>query len=114
VKNLKLFKIYIEDLTFDAIIGILKKERKTPQKIIINCTIKYNYKKKNFINYALVSELIQKNIIKNKYKLLEDALINICKEIKSNFPGITALSLKISKPTILDNSVVSVEIKKKY
>jgi len=114
VKNLKLFKIHIEDLTFNAIIGILKKERKTPQKVIVNCTIKYDYKRKKYINYALISELIENNIVKNRYKLIEDALVSISKEIKDEFPKISSISLKISKPTILDNTVVSVQIKKKY
>lgn len=113
-KKAKLFKIYIEDLTFETIIGILKKERKIPQKVVINCIIKYKYTKKVFINYAVVSKLIEKNMIKKKYKLLEDALLSISKELKAKFPQINSISLKISKPNILDNLVVSVEIKKKY
>ncbi|WP_024954843.1 dihydroneopterin aldolase [Sulfurospirillum arcachonense] len=107
-------KIYIENLTFKAIIGILEEERKTPQKVIINCEINYTYKKNKFINYAEVSTCIENSMKKNKFLLIEDALLKLNEEIKSKFPLISSMKLKISKPKILDNTVVSVELEKIY
>ena len=37
--------IFIENLTFDAIIGILPEERKVPQKVVVNAKLGYEYKK---------------------------------------------------------------------
>lgn len=37
--------IHIEDLRFQAIIGILDFERTTPQDVVVDLTIKYKYKK---------------------------------------------------------------------
>ena len=65
--------IHIEDLKFQSIIGILDFERTTPQDVIINLTIQYNYKDL-FINYAEVSDLIKATMIEKKFLLLEDAL----------------------------------------
>ncbi|MEK6658706.1 MAG: dihydroneopterin aldolase, partial [Campylobacterota bacterium] len=50
--------IHIEDLKFQCIIGILDFERVTPQDVIINLAIEYDYKK-NFINYADVVEIVK-------------------------------------------------------
>lgn len=107
-------KIYIENLTFKTIIGILKEERVTPQKVIINCQIKYNYKNDDFINYATVAKMIENNMKKSKYLLIEDALLSITEEIKSTFFHISSIKLKISKPDILDECDVSVELHRKY
>lgn len=106
--------IYIENLTFDCIIGILNEERETPQQVIVNCSIDYNYSENDFINYAEVANFIENDMKKSKYKLIEDALLALLKAIKSKFPLISSMKLKISKPQILDNCVVCVELEKKY
>lgn len=106
--------IYIEDFTFDTIIGILEEERKTPQKVIINCEITYNYKNGDFINYALVSDLIEKEMQKNQFELIENALLELSDKIKSSFFHISSIKLKISKPNIVDKCVVSVGLEKNY
>lgn len=102
-------KVEILDLTFDTIIGILPFERKTPQKVIINLSFKYSFKDGEFIDYSLVAKDIQKLMQKNKYKLIEDALLDIKKELKKSYK-IKKLKLSIKKPTILDNCVVGVSI----
>ena len=100
-------KIHIENLKFQSIIGILDFERVTPQDVIINLEIEYNYVDK-FINYADVVELIINNMKEEKFLLIEDALSSLTKELKSNFSLIEKLSLKITKPSILSNCKVSV------
>jgi dihydroneopterin aldolase len=99
--------IYIEDLKFQAIIGILDFERITPQEIIINIEIDYIYDTQ-FINYAEVVSLIKTTMIKEKFLLIEDALSFLSKSLKSEFALIKKLNLKITKPSILPDCKVSV------
>jgi len=99
--------IHIENLKFQCIIGILDFERITPQDVIINLSIDYHYKD-DFINYADVVQLIKDEMIKSKFLLLEDALEEISIKLKEKFLLINILKLKITKPAILPDSIVSV------
>ncbi len=99
--------IYIEDLKFQCIIGILDFERTTPQNIIINIKIDYEYKD-DFINYADVTDMLKLEMKNNKFLLLEDALSLLSQKLKEKFSLINKLHLKISKPSILPDCKVSV------
>lgn len=99
--------IHIEDLKFQCIIGILDFERVTPQDIIINLTIDYDYKEA-FINYADIVEIVKSDLIMNKYQLIEDALDELSAKLKEKFFRINTLDLKITKPSILEGCTVSV------
>lgn len=106
-------KILIENLTFDCIIGILDFERVEAQKVMIDLSFKYKFKnddsiKKSFIDYSIIVEEL-KNIMKQeKFELLEDAIIYIEKYLRKKYK-IKKLKLKISKPNILSNCVVSLQ-----
>ena len=104
-------KIYIENLTFETIIGILDFERLQPQDVIINLTIDYTYTQGEFINYAEVSEMIKSIMKKEQFLLLEDALILLAQKLKQKFPKISTLQLKITKPSIMPDCSVSLEEK---
>ena len=108
------YTIYICDLTFLTIVGILEDERKIPQKVKIDLEIEYTRKDEDFINYAQVATLLQKQMQKEKYLLLEEALEALTDSLKLNYPTINTLRLKIFKPEILDNCDVGVEIFKIY
>ena len=100
-------KIEIEDLRFQTIIGILDFERITKQEVIINLFIEYEYTNE-FINYAEVSEHI-KNVTKEReFFLIEDALSTLSSTLKEKFPLIKTLFLKITKPSIMPDCMVSV------
>jgi dihydroneopterin aldolase len=99
--------IHIEDLKFQVIIGILDFERVSPQDVIINLEIEYIYELNKFINYVEVSELIKTTMIKEKFLLLEDALSFISQQLKKEFSKINALTLKITKPSIMPDCSVS-------
>ena len=101
--------ILIENLTFDSIIGILESERVTPQKVVIDCIINYQYTENTFINYAQVSEHIQKSIQKNEFFLIEEALQSLGSSLKIEFPSISSLTLTLRKPDILSNCTVGVQ-----
>ncbi len=100
-------KIEIEDFTFTCIIGVLNFERVEQQRVIVNITIEYNYTKDNFINYADVANIAKETIKTKKFELLEDALIGVKEAIIKEFDNIEKLYIKISKPDILDNCIVS-------
>jgi dihydroneopterin aldolase len=108
------FKLYIEDLKVSAIIGILDFERENEQNIIINVQIEYLKDGDHFVNYKYVAETIESNLKKRKYGLIEDALKDIMIRIKEDYPTISSIRMKISKPDIIKNCLVGVERYKKY
>ena len=98
--------IEIKDLEFETIIGILDFERVRQQKVQINCRIDYTYDQE-FLNYVLVAEHIENEMIKHEFKLIEEVLLSLNSSLKQEFPRISTLFLKISKPDILANCEVS-------
>ena len=99
-------KIEISNLTFKCIIGILDFERIKKQKVIINLSFEYQFSKDSFINYAEVSDLVEKTMKKEKFLLLEDAILHL-ENLLNNSYQISNLYIKISKPNILKNCIVS-------
>ncbi|ADR33104.1 dihydroneopterin aldolase [Sulfuricurvum kujiense DSM 16994] len=102
-------KILIENLTFDAIIGILDFERTDPQQVQIDCTIDYTYTGDNFINYADIACMIETTVQTEQFELIETALEVLAAKLKLSFPLIDALSLTFRKPNILPNCTVGVQ-----
>ena len=100
-------RVEIEELSFKAIIGLLDFERVTPQKVIVNIKIEYDFSAA-FIDYAKVSEFTKKHIKESEFLLIEDALNSLSQNLKENFPLIHTLYLKITKPSILPDCIVSV------
>ena len=100
--------IHIQDLKFQCIIGILDFERVTPQDIIIDIDIDYTYKNDTFINYADVVNIAKNTMINNKFELIEQALENLTLKLVKDFYLIDSLSIKITKPSILQECIVSV------
>lgn len=99
--------IHIEELTFECIIGILDFERVTPQEVIVNLKLTYDYVQDEFINYAEVIEFIQERMISGKYELLETAINEIIEILALQYPHSDSIELKISKPNIIKNAKVS-------
>jgi len=100
--------IHIEDLTCHVIIGLLDFERDRPQKVIVNMQIDYLYSEDNFINYADVVQAVQEQLKTRRYILLENALIGIKSLLFATYPKMQTLTLKISKPDILEECSVAV------
>jgi len=101
-------KVQIKNLKFQCIIGILKEERKTKQKVIVNIKFNYNYKKQNFIDYSEVAQLVEQNLKKQRFGLIEDAILDTKDLLEYKF-DIKKLKIKITKPDILKNCLVSVK-----
>jgi len=106
-----MYKIIIENLEFETIIGILDFERKKPQKILVNVKISYEGE---FVDYAKVCEIIQKEMQKREFLLIEDALDFLADELKKIFSQIKEIYIQIKKLEILKNALVGVEILRKY
>jgi dihydroneopterin aldolase len=99
--------IHIESLRIDAIIGLHDFERDTEQPVIIDLEASYAYDRTEFINYADLAEMIEVQIKKQRYRLLEEALLDLKEQILEVYPAIKTLQLKISKPEILHNCTVA-------
>ena len=100
-------KIEISDLTFNCIIGILDFERIKKQKVVLNISFEYEYSKDLFIDYSEISALVKKTMKEQKFLLLEDAILYI-ESLLQNSYKIHNLKIKISKPNILKNCIVSI------
>lgn len=99
-------KIEINKLTFKCIIGILDFERIKKQRVIVNISFEYEFSKDFFIDYAEVSTLIKNTMKEKQFLLLEDAILDLENILLNKYP-IKNLHIKISKPDILKNCVVT-------
>jgi len=108
-----MFTIIIEKLKVDAVIGILDSERSDTQPVFVECFIDYVKDSDDYINYAEVVELIENMLVENRYGLLEVALEDITEKLFKTFKQIKNIKLKLSKPNILDNCIVGVELFRK-
>ena len=109
-----LYKIDIEKITFEAIIGILEQERQTPQPVVVNASFWYEYDTNSFLDYAKITNTIVTHIQKKQFFLLEDALHSTMTLLKKEFPSIQKARLRITKPKILPNALSSVELTLKF
>ena len=102
-------KVYIKDLSFKAILGILPFERVKKQSVIVNITFEYKFSKKDsdFIDYSDVASIVKNTMKKKKFLLIEDAILLLDKKLNKRY-ALSKLKIKISKPTILKKCVVSV------
>ena len=102
-----MMKVKINNLEFKTIIGILKDERKNKQKVIVDLSFKYDYKNSDFIDYSEVALLVKQNIKQQRFGLIEDAILDTKDLLEYKF-NIKRLKMKITKPDILKDCLVSV------
>jgi len=109
LKPTKIMKVSIDSLTFKTIIGILPFERETKQKVILDISFSYKFTKgqKEFIDYSRVANMSKMIMKKEKFLLIEDAIIYLDRALTKEFK-IQKLKIKITKPDILKNCTVSV------
>lgn len=111
----ELITLHIENLSFEAIIGILDSERLNTQRVIIEARIDYLYAPdQDYLNYATLCDLIREKIQTQRYELLESALLDLSSTLKDRFPSIQKLTLCIKKPQILAPSIVGASVTKDY
>lgn len=100
--------VKIQNLTFNTIIGILPHERTQEQSVIVDCSFDYTYANGNFVDYSKVAQNIKELMKEKQFELLEDAVLYIKDYLKQRYK-IKKLKLRIAKPTILEDCIVSVE-----
>ncbi len=102
-------RVFIEQLSFKAIIGILPFERVKKQRVLVSISFEYIFDKnsKEFIDYSEVASLVKTVMKEKKFELIEDAIITLEKLLYKNF-NLKNLKLIITKPNILKDCVVSV------
>jgi len=105
-------RIHIDNLSFEAILGILPQERRTPQRIIVDVEIDYDYRDNAFIDYADVCDLIRTHMQTKRFRLIEEALESLHTLLSSRYRAIKTLHIKISKPDILPDATVAVSLKR--
>ena len=102
-------KVSIDSLTFKTIIGILPFERVNKQKVVLDISFHYKFTKgqKDFIDYSHVANMAKMIMKKEKFLLIEDAILYLDRALTREFE-IKKLKIKIIKPDILKNCTVSV------
>jgi len=100
-------KIHIDALEIECIIGLLDFEREHTQRVRLDIQIDYVYEIGHFLDYGLMTEMIVSHLHKERYKLLEDALLGIRDLLFQSFESIEQLKIKLSKPDILPNCSVA-------
>ncbi len=82
---------------------------KKPQRVLVELDLEYEYKGNIFIDYQKVVDLVEKNVISNRYFLIEEALNGVFELLNREFSEINSITCKISKPDILPNCKVSIK-----
>jgi len=110
-------KVLINDLTVDAILGILPNERITPQRVVINLTIFTDTqpaaKSQNIadtLNYAELASQAAQRTITGEYLLIE-SLVEDLAALTLDHPTAKAVTVRVEKPqAVSDARSVGVEI----
>ncbi|AII14126.1 dihydroneopterin aldolase [Campylobacter iguaniorum] len=105
-----MISVFIENLEFETIIGLLDFERIEKQKI----TVQAEFRAKEFVDYAKTCEFIQAKFDKKKFGTVESALEYFKTKFKKKFPTLEYFYMKISKVDIIPNAIVGAKIQKFY
>jgi dihydroneopterin aldolase len=93
--------VTIENIAVNATIGILPSEREKPQRVVANAKIEYDYvSPSDFVDYALIADLVSKRLTEGGFGLLEEAVTAIGAEIARLNPSIVKAELSIEKPDV--------------
>lgn len=105
--------IFIKNLEFFTIIGLLPHERKFPQRVIINAT--FTCKELSMqVDYAKAAVLIENSLKEGHFDTVENALMELEKRLKEKFPLVLKLKISLSKPDVLHNAHVGAQIERDY
>ena len=105
-----MISVFVDNLEFDTIIGLLDFERLNSQKICVSM----EFEACEFVDYATVCEITQREFNENKFYKVEDALEYFAIKFKAIYPSLTKFYMKISKIEIVPNAIVGAKILKNY
>ena len=102
--------IYIHDLKFDTIIGLLPNERETPQPICINLQVTVNTAVaaastniEDSLDYAALAEAVKKLTLEAECLLVE-TLAGLIADLVLSYPLAQAVQVDICKPEALSDA----------
>ncbi len=109
--------IIIEDLKILSSVGVYESERKVKQYLIFNLEIEVKCKNstsmkdnlKDKVDYSQFRRIILDIVKKKHYNTIEKLHYEISKEFKK-IKNVLKFKIKISKPDIFDDCVVSVKM----
>ncbi|MCI5539671.1 MAG: dihydroneopterin aldolase [Campylobacter lanienae] len=105
-----MISVFVDNFEFDTIIGLLDFERLNSQKICVSM----EFEACEFVDYAAVCEITQREFNENKFYKVEDALEYFAIKFKAIYPSLTKFYMKISKIEIVPNAIVGAKILKNY
>ena len=109
-------RIFVRDLTFDAILGILPEERVKPQPVVINlvlitdtATAAASKNIDDTLNYAELADAARIMTVEGEYLLIETLVEDIAKVCLE--AGADAVTVRVEKPKAVSAAAaVGVEI----
>lgn len=104
--------VFIKELKFKAIIGLLDFERLNEQNVVISAYMRAF--DAEFIDYALACRVLENTVKNGQFKTVEEALNACAKSLKSAFSQLKSLNLEISKPGIVKNATVGAKIELEF
>lgn len=105
-----MISVFVKNLSFDTIIGVLDFERYTKQKVKISANLNAD----EFIDYAELCQYFIDKFNEKQFLKVEDALNFFKTDLKAKFATLKRIKLKITKPQIIENSEVGATLKYTY
>ena len=109
-------KIIIENLKIQASVGVYEKEKKTKQKLIINCEIllkesnpPYYDELREVTDYGQFRRIVLDVVEKKHYNLIEYLANGIFQEFLK-IEAVDKIKILISKPQAFEDCIVSFEL----
>ena len=110
--------IFIKKLKIQAFLGIHSWEQTTKQPIILDIKIGIGNKAAHTnkiidaVNYQEVYDKVVNFVENNKFQLIENFAEHITNLILENFPTVTYVKLKVTKPYALMEALAGITIKR--
>lgn len=106
-------EILIENLVVNCIIGILSRERATPQRLVLDVILETDFAASaasdhvdDTINYAQISADLTELATTRKFQLVEALVSAACEHIINGYPAVTRATVTARKPDIMPGETV--------
>lgn len=95
-------QIALKHCKTSAIIGIYPHERSTPQTILFEAVLEYEFNGQSYIDYSEIVKIINTTLQNGEFLLLEDAIENIENILFSTFSALQTITISLCKPAVLE------------
>ncbi len=108
---MKVGKITVQDLDFEAILGVFPFERERTQPVRLNFSLWMDFEPiaqtdsiENTVDYASLSENLVNFIQESRFELVETLVYKVAERILSASPLILAAQVRIEKPEAIPHA----------